>query len=96
MEECCGKKDNCEGDYCEMSSQMVCLADKAWSELMSEKLKREWEKHRGETMDKVAEVVIQHSMAIWEHRMKSQDMEAQLPKEEVDKFKEELGKTFME
>ena len=90
MEECKSK-----GEDCDMTSGLLCIADKAWEELMKDKLKHEWEKHRGETMDKVAEVVIQHSMKLWKHRMSSQDMKANLPNEEVDAFKEELGKAFM-
>ena len=97
MDECCGtekKEGTCNDDYCEMSGQMVCLGDKAWSCLMMDKMKAAWEKERGTTMNKVADVVVKHNMAIWAHRMQVQDMKASLPKEAVDAFKEELGKAF--
>lgn len=86
--ECCGE------DYCEMSGQMVCLANEAWSELMKEKMKQAWDKERGSIMNGVADVVVKHSMDVWNARMESQDMKKELSREEIDAFKEELGKAF--
>ncbi len=88
-ESCC-----CKEGYCEMSSGMMCLADKAWGDLMAEKMKKLWEKERGSNMDAAAEVIVKHSMATWKHRMEKQDMKANLPQEEIDKFREELGKVM--
>ena len=103
-EECCKeqkcgceseKERCCESNYCEMSGELVCMADEAWSELMVEKLKARWEKERGENMEKVADLIIAHSMEVWKLRMEKQDIKAELEKEKIDKFREELGKIFM-
>ena len=41
-------------------------------------------------MTKGAEVAVKHSMDVWMNRMKSGDMKADLPKEEIDKYMEDL------
>ncbi len=95
MDENKGKTDCCGEDYCEMTSSMVCLANEAWSDLMKEKMKHLWDKERGPIMDNVADVVVKHTMDVWKARMEAHDMKKQLSKEEIDKFKEDLGKAFM-
>jgi hypothetical protein len=88
-EKCC-----CEDD-CQMSKEMICLAEQAWADLMKEKMKTLWNKERGQVMDGVAKIVVKHNMALWGYRMQKQDMKAELPKEQIENFKEELGKAFM-
>ncbi|MFC1648132.1 hypothetical protein ACFL1B_01605 [Nanoarchaeota archaeon] len=84
----CGDKDN---GYDEMTGEMLFLADKAWSHLVLDKMKEVWEKERGSNMDKAAEVAVKHSMDAWMARMSSGDMKKNLPKEAIDKFREDLN-----
>ena len=58
-------------------------------------MKTLWNKERGQVMDSVAKIVVKHNMALWGYRMQKQDMKAELPKEQIENFKEELGKAFM-
>ena len=61
----CGSK----GSGCEMTDMMMHLADQAWSQLMIEKMKAEFEKVRGEKMSKIAAASIEVSIDKWEHKM---------------------------
>ena len=90
--ECTGACENT--DYCEMSGMMLCLADKAWEQLMMEKMKQVWDKQRSANMLKAAEASVKHSMAVWMAKMMAQDMSAGASKEEIAKFKKELEAAF--
>jgi hypothetical protein len=89
-EKCCSNEE-----CCEMTKEMLCLSEQAWADLMKEKMKTLWNKERGQVMDSVAKIVVKHNMALWSYRMQKQDMKAELSKEQIENFKEELGKAFM-
>ena len=57
---------------CDMTDGLMKMADKAWEQLMLEKMKKVFEKHNGAKMDKVAEAAVGASLKHWENKMKAQ------------------------
>ena len=70
------------------SEMLLGLADEAWSKLMKEKMKAEWERTRGKEMDKAAAAAVQMAMAYWEAKMQKHAKKA----EQQEKFRHALGK----
>lgn len=56
---------------CEMTDMLMRMADKAWEELMMEKMKKHWEKSVGPRMDKVAKASVDGSNGYWNAMMQS-------------------------
>lgn len=78
MEDCCkdgscgskqSTKEKCGSSGCQMTDMLVGLADRAWEELMLEKMKRLIEERNGEKMDRVARAGVDASFSFWEHKM---------------------------
>ena len=72
---CGNSKSNKEAKECcetgdPMCDIMVNIADKAWEELIMEKMKGLWQSQMGEKMDKIAEASIETSMAFHINKMK--------------------------
>jgi hypothetical protein len=49
---------------------MMGIADEVWEELMKDKMKKAFEKARGEKMDKAAGLAVEASISYWEGKMK--------------------------
>jgi hypothetical protein len=94
-DEKCGS-EKCDDGYCDMSREMACLADKAWMCLMMDKMKKAWDAKRGPTMDKVADVAVEHSMAVWKVRKEAQDMCKKPSQEMIDEYKKKLGEAMQD
>ncbi len=60
----------CHGSGCEMTDEMMELADEAWSCLMKEKMKACLEKMDGKKMDAIAQAAVEVSKAHWGGKMK--------------------------
>ncbi|MFH1094693.1 MAG: hypothetical protein V1728_00570 [Candidatus Micrarchaeota archaeon] len=60
----------CHGSGCEMTDEMMELADEAWSCLMKEKMKAYLEKMDGKKMDTIAQAAVEVSKAHWGGKMK--------------------------
>ena len=66
-ENCCKKER--KHDMCDMTSGMMRMADKAWEELMLQKMKSHFEKNVGEKMNKLAAASVDASLACWQTKM---------------------------
>jgi hypothetical protein len=91
MSECkdgsCKPKQECNSEKkcstgCEMTDKMLCLSNQAWAELMKEKMKAAYEKHKGEKMDKMADAVVKATIEKWEVKMKAK-MQCHKTKEDI-------------
>lgn len=51
---------------CEMTDELLEIADSAWSHLMREKMKAQFEKINGKHMDSLAAAAVEASLAHWE------------------------------
>lgn len=74
MNEC--KPQCCEpkmGSECEKTEMLFRLANKAWDELMREKMKKEWEKSMGPHMDKMAKVATEAAGKYWQNKMEAKE-----------------------
>jgi hypothetical protein len=76
MENCesnkCVKTDNnCHSTGCDMTDAMLCLADQAWESLMIDKMKKVFEEHNGEKMNKVARATVDSANAHWKTKMEA-------------------------
>ncbi|MBI1935580.1 hypothetical protein HYS31_04005 [Candidatus Woesearchaeota archaeon] len=65
-ESCCCEESMSKGKY------MMGLADRAWEELMKEKMKVAFEKAKGEKMERVAQMSVEACMAYWSNKMKEE------------------------
>ena len=72
---------------CEMTDMIMHIADKAWEELMKEKMKKELEKQIGERMNKVAVAGATASIAYHTHLMEA--------KMKCEEHKTKLKQAFM-
>ncbi len=61
---------SCPGSGCEMTDEMMGLADEAWSCLMKEKMKACLERTDGKHMDAIAQAAVDVSKAHWGGKMK--------------------------
>ena len=68
---CGGEKSSCHDTGGCMTDAMLRLADKAWEKLMVEKMKKVFEEHNGEKMDKIAQVVVESANAHWKTKMEA-------------------------
>ncbi len=75
-----------QGSGCEMTDMVMAIADKAWAELMKEKMKAELEKKRGAQMSKVAAAAVDASVAYWSAKMEG--------KSKREQHKDALRKAF--
>lgn len=93
---CCGGHGHGNGhrynetNYDEMTGMMAHLADKAWMQLMTEKMRAAWEEERGKYMTAMAKVAVEHSMMAWKKKMESKEMDCEPSKEEIEDFKKKL------
>lgn len=85
-EEQCEDKNKCSTG-CEMTDEMMCLANQAWADLMKEKMKVHFEKINGPKMDKVAKVCVEMCMGYWQHKMSG--------KAQCEEHKEKIKNAFM-
>ena len=83
----CNTKKSCCSSGCPMTDGIFKLAEDAWSELMVEKMKDQFEKLMGPKMDKVASAGVKASITFWENKMKS--------KGEMHKEFENIKQSFM-
>jgi hypothetical protein len=77
-----GHHENCCKGHCKpkhwantgdmMTDYLLELSDKAWEQVMLEKMKKAYEKHRGQEMDKMAEGAVKTALTYWLNKMKSQ------------------------
>jgi hypothetical protein len=58
---------------CNMPEKLLCLADKAWEELMIEKLKAEIETSCGSMMNELAKVVAHANKTKWQHKIAAKE-----------------------
>lgn len=80
-------KCGCSDCGCMCPTDMLqMIADKAWKQVMIDKMKAHWEKKRGSQMDKMAAAAVEASFAAWEDKMKS--------KEDAEKHKEALWQSM--
>ena len=84
---CETQKDSCHSSGCEMTDKLMKLADKAWKELMIEKMKALMQEHNGARMDKVAKATVEVTNAHWEHKMKA--------KSGCQEAKQKIAQAFM-
>ena len=68
---CSTEKESCHSTGCDMTDAMLRLADKAWEELMLEKMKKVFEEHNGEKMNKVAQATVDSANAHWKTKMEA-------------------------
>lgn len=99
MGENCGKESGCckseadsccesGDDYMEKGDFLNELADEAWSELMTEKIKKVLEKAHGEKMNKTAQVIAEARHSFWVNKMKA--------KAEQEAWEEKVRQSMME
>ena len=63
------KDNSCQSSGCEMTDKLVHLAERAWEELLIEKMKVLLQEHNGARMDRVAKATVEVTNAYWEHKM---------------------------
>ena len=68
---CAPKKTKGCGSGCEMTDGLMRMADKAWEQLMLQKMMKIFEEHRGANMNKTAKAVVEASLSHWENKMKA-------------------------
>ena len=83
----CEKKKNCCGTGCSMTDEMIHLAERAWQEVLIEKIKVLYQKHNGEKMDKVAQAAFEACNVHWENGMRT--------KMGVEESKNKVRQSFM-
>lgn len=68
---CNTKKECCHNTGCPMTDGMLRLADKAWEQLMIEKMKKVFEEHNGEKMNGIAQATVDSANAHWKNKMEA-------------------------
>ena len=84
------KSSGCQKDCstgCEMTDMLMKMADKAWEELMVEKVKGVMQEMNGARMDRVARASVESASAYWEHHMQG--------KQQCGQAKEKIKQAFM-
>ena len=89
---CDDEKGKCEdgkteSSGCDVTDEVMGLADEAWEELMKEKMKAELEKAVGSRMNAIAAAGVAASMEYWESVMQN--------KAKCEEHKEKIRKAFM-
>lgn len=85
-DKCSCKKDYCNEKDCCCGSDFLILADDAYMELLKERIKEEIQKHKGEEINKLAEIISKANGKRWKYKIKTK-----LNKED---YKEDLMKYF--
>lgn len=80
-----GDTCNC-GCGCSCSDNFLKLADEAWMEVLKEKIKEKIYAHKGEHMDKLAEMIAKANGEKWKHKIAS--------KTKGSEFKDNLKEFF--
>jgi hypothetical protein len=95
-EGCCGGDCGCDHEKSSnyMVQTMAQIADQAWGQVMMDKMKVEWEKQMGKTMDEVAKASVEHTKKIWDLRIGNGNMSAMPTKDMLQAFEEALNKAF--
>ena len=75
---CCGK----------IVDDIKHLADKAWGELLKEKIKKRYEDQMGAKMDEIASLAVDTAMECWNNKIEAQ----KLAKDHEDKLHHCIGK----
>jgi len=84
----CKSSDGCNlNSGCSMSDEIFSIANEAWRELLKEKMKKEFEKQRGEKMNGIAVVGVEGAMNYWQNMMAG--------KGATQEFQEKLKQAFM-
>ena len=84
---CC--KEESKGNYdtgCEMSDQMLQMADDAWESLLKKKIEAKFEAQMGEHMEKIAEALANGSMALHGGQMKHKNETEEVVKKIKESF----------
>lgn len=68
---CSIEKESCHDTGCCMTDAMLRLADKAWEELMLEKMKKVFEEHNGEKMNRIAQATVDSANTHWKTKMEA-------------------------
>ena len=63
----------CEKEEKDMAHEMLHLADCAWYSLMKEKMKKVYEKERGQKMDQVADISAKAAIDFWTKKMAGEE-----------------------
>ena len=56
-----------------ITDNIKCLAEKAWAELLKEKIKKQYENKIGSKMDKIAEVAADAAIDYWKHKIAAKE-----------------------
>ena len=62
------KENHCCGN---LADNIKILADKAWSEMLKEKIKKQYEDRMGEKMDEIAKVAADAAIECWKHKIEA-------------------------
>lgn len=73
-------------DSCGCAEKFLELADEAWAEVLKEKIKEKIYAHKGEHMDKLAEIIAKANGERWKNKISS--------KHNCHEFKEDLKDYF--
>jgi len=68
---CVPESSSCHSTGCDMTDKMLHLADRAWEALMLEKMKKVFEEHNGEKMNRVAQATVELTNAHWKTKMEA-------------------------
>lgn len=75
-----------EGEGCHCAEKFLEIADEAWKEVLKEKIKAQIIAHKGEHLDKLAELIAKANGARWKHKISS--------KTKTNEFKDALKELF--
>ena len=70
----CGEKYCVCEDRMDVSMDMMDLAYEAWTSLMADKLKKEFEKTSGKRMDKLSVMIAEKFRKFWAYKMSAHDV----------------------
>ena len=67
-----GCENICVSESDGMQRYVLGLADRAWSELLKEKIKQHYEKTQGERLGKIAQISAEANIAYWEGQLENE------------------------
>jgi len=82
----CGEHHHHHEDGCNCAETFLTIADEAWAEVLKDKIKEQIIAHKGEHMEKLAEMIAKANGEKWKHKIAS--------KMKCGKFKDDLKDFF--
>jgi hypothetical protein len=70
-QKCNEQKKECHSSGCDFTDMLMRQADRAWNEVVIEKMKEQFKSTMGEKIDKIAVAGVKASITHWENKMKA-------------------------